>query len=218
MFDAIIARKARLEKIIEGAGKQPREDLITSAIFGTLRLLTPLSRSVALRCLADDGWDGDCDVYLWPFIRTGDEQAEPDVVLRRADGQFWIVEVKWGAGFQPDQIQKEIRVTQDGECLRRPLPAGPRQVAGYTLLGAEAKHTLELEKARNAFPELPITSLSWPEVAACLSDLIRRRQLEPGLKAWAEMTLGFLLETKQGRILSGWGRVEMPPPALFHFA
>ena len=115
MFDAVVAGKARLDIVIDGVGKQPREDLITSALFGTIRFLAPLSRSIALEALIGAKLEGIVDVHLWPYLRGEGENSEPDVVLAIQSGpnlDYWIVEVKWGANLGDDQIGREIRTTK----------------------------------------------------------------------------------------------------------
>lgn len=216
----MIARKARLESVIEGARKQPREDLITSALFGTIKFLTPSGRSEALRALTGKALHAQLDIFLWPCFKFMDSLAEPDVVLRaRAkDGPvFWIVEVKWGAPLGPDQVGREISALAHGICRRGGLSEGPRKIVGYTLLGAEAKHTVVMDKAVKQFRELEVVSLAWPVVAERLRQVERHNTADPGLAAWAEAAGAFLRTTSKGSVLGNWPELCTPASASYGF-
>lgn len=77
MFDAVIAHKARMEMVIDGLGKQPREDLVTSSLFGSLRFLTPSGQETAIEALVGIKIAGPVEIYLWPFLRGDGENSEP---------------------------------------------------------------------------------------------------------------------------------------------
>lgn len=207
MLHAINSRKARLEKIIDGVGKQPREDLITSALFGTIEFLSPPSRGVALGALT--GWHPleSQKIHFWPFFQLEAERAEPDIVLaaRNGDGwDYWIVEVKWGAGLGDDQIEREIRTLQQGSCLRGEIGKKPRNVVGYTLLGAEARHHASIASIGNQVSGVQFDAIPWTKITEKLRSLTNDEGSDPGLIAWACTAATFLSGTRKGSILGKW--------------
>ena len=227
MFHALIAGKARLKKIIDGGVKrQPREDLITSALFGTITFLASADRRMALKALTDTDLPGETEIILWPYLTApGEKSAEPDVVLKyqgEHGTQYWIVEVKWGAPLQKDQIGREINRVADGKCRWTLLPSEPRKVAGYTLLGKEDKHKLELETARKA-PEsstdgMEIFDITWPDLTRKLRSMKQELIDRPGLLAWTDAAEGFLSGTFPGAVLREWPEcMAIPKPTQFSF-
>lgn len=218
MFDAVIAHKARMEMVIDGLGKQPREDLVTSSLFGSLRFLTPSGQETAIEALVGIKIAGPVEIYLWPFLRGDGENSEPDVVIRCAAGSYWIVEVKWGAGLGEDQAGREIRTVRDGECRRGGLPDGPRAVTGYTLIGALERHAQEMERVRSEFAHsLTIVDFRWTDVTERLRNLVRNAAHDPGLVAWAKLTATFLDGQPEGMVLGEWPSLLMPDTCTFAF-
>lgn len=226
MFDAVIAKKAKMEKILHGAKRNPREDLVTSSLFGMLRLLTPDARQVALSVLCDHPLPSDAKIYLWPFFVGKGESSEPDVVLEFVEGglpAFWIIEVKWGAPLGVDQCAREIRTVVRGLCNRGDVPAGERKVLGYTLLGAEPHHQRALDDLRLATPNglenVPsdgIKSLEWSAATEQLRDL-ENEATDAGLKSWARLCANFLAGQPQGAVLGAWPMMTMPVKGSFIF-
>jgi len=210
-----------MDVIIYGAGKQPREDLVTSTLFGSMRFLSSESRRLAIEKLTGKKPEGEVDIYLWPYLRRVGENAEPDVVLRIKDGErfeYWIVEVKWGAGLGKDQVGREIRTVCDGECRRGGLPGGPRSVSGYTLIGALERHAAELERARREFDRsLTISDFHWTAITERLRTLARGAAHDPGLVAWATLAATFLGGQPEGMVLSEWPDLTMPDACDFSF-
>lgn len=228
MFHAVIAKKARIDNITDGATRHPREDLVTSALFGTVTFLTPPARQAALSTLIGHKLPADAKVILWPRLApcagTGGQRTEPDVVLEypgKTGPEYWIVEVKWGAALGDDQIRREIDAVRDGDCPKGALPYPPRAVAGYTLLGREAKHSKMFEGARNSCGKsdtaLEFQSISWPDLTERLRALTQAKDTDPGLKAWADATATFLSCTPQGAVLSKWPDLTVPPAVRFFF-
>lgn len=226
MFDAVIAKKARMDKILHGAKRNPREDLVTSSLFGMLRLLTPEARQAALSVLSDHPMPSDAKIYLWPFFVGKNENSEPDVVLEfMKDGRraFWIVEVKWGAPLGADQCAREIRTVARGSCLRGGVPVGERKVLGYTLLGAEPQHQkavsdlrLTVQNGLEAVPIDRIRSLEWTAAVENLRTL-ESDAADPGLKSWSQLSANFLAGQPQGAVLGGWPSMTMPVKGSFLF-
>lgn len=221
MLHAINAKKARLDRVIDGVGKQPRENLITSALFGTIQFLSAPAQSLALKALIGQELPDGAEIFLWPYLRHPEENAEPDVVLRiRTDDgpAYWIVEVKWGAPLGDEQVGREVRTLRDGECRRGGLPAENRNVIGYTLLGAEMKHTEAMQVAEGAFPALKFHSAKWPDVTTRLNRLSTESNDDPGLTSWARTAEDFLRGTPRGNVLGPWSPdIMMPQDASFTF-
>ncbi|MGR3271719.1 hypothetical protein [Thalassococcus profundi] len=224
MFDAVVARKARMGMVIDGLGKQPREDLVTSALFGAIRFLTPKGQVKAINALL--GIDSPfvqevsnpIEIYLWPYLRGKGENSEPDVVIRFSDGSYWIVEVKWGAGLGEDQIGREIRTVQRGECRRGGLPEGSRNVVGYTLLGALEKHGPAMDGARRMWEQcLSLSALPWTAVTEKLRELARNASDDSGLVAWSRLAAAFLGGEPEGKALGEWPVLQMPQSFTFSF-
>ncbi|MEI4488983.1 hypothetical protein V8J36_22620 [Frigidibacter sp. MR17.14] len=226
MFDAVIAKKARMSKILHDAKRNPREDLVTSSLFGVLPFLTPAARQEALSVLCGHPLPSDAKIYLWPFFVGNGESSEPDVVLEfthEGRAAYWIVEVKWGAPLGADQCAREIRTLSFGRCRRGGVPPGPRKVLGYTLLGAERHHELAVatlhEDARSgklkAVPAEGIRSLKWTTAGGNLR-LLEAASFDPGLKAWAGLSANFIAGQPQGAVLRTWPK--MTPPGRGGFA
>ena len=226
MFDAVIAKKARMEKILHDAKRNPREDLVTSSLFGMLRLLTPEARQAALSVLCDYPVPSDAKIYLWPFFVGEGENSEPDVVLEfMKDGRraFWIVEVKWGAPLGADQCAREIRTVAHGRCRRGGVPAGERKVLGYTLLGAEPQHQMAMADLHRtvlngleAVPIDAIRSLEWTAAAESLR-VLESDAADPGLKSWSRLSANFLAGQPQGAVLRDWPTMTIPAKGSFLF-
>ncbi|GLS81056.1 hypothetical protein [Paracoccus marinus] len=222
MLHAINAKKARLDRVIDGIGKQPRENLITSALFGTIEFLSAPAQKLALRALIGLELPGNAEIFLWPYLRHLKENAEPDVVLRVSTERgpvYWVVEVKWGAPFGNEQIGREIRTLRDGECYRGGLPAEYRKVIGYVLLGAETKHAEAMQEAEGELPDLSFHSVTWPEATNRLRRLAAESCGDSGLAAWARTAGDFLRGTPRGSVLVPWPPdIMMPRAESFTFA
>lgn len=218
MLHAIVARKARLEKILGNEAKRhPCEDLITSALFGTLSFLEPDDRGQVLNALT--GWKGEScpEIYLWESFNHG-SRCEPDVLLvERTDAGalYWIVESKWGAPLGGGQIVREIVSVQHGTVTKERESHFPiseqhacRNVVGYTLFGYEkTRHEHEIEAAKPMLPLSPFIfqTLDWRAIRRRLErlqDSADARRV--GLRAWLQVTIAFLRDTPKGSAFSGW--------------
>ncbi|MDO5704175.1 MAG: hypothetical protein Q4G49_03760 [Paracoccus sp. (in: a-proteobacteria)] len=226
MFEAVKYRKARLSVLIDDLGKQPREDLITSSIFGKLPLLTPTAQLHALRFLTGADLTGEIEVMLWP--RFGWPPTESDVLLKITNAgvtSYWIIEAKWGANLHPNQIANEIAAVRTRTFWPRshtgprliPLPLNGRRIAGYTLLGAEAKHDLQFDKARRDYDNVCFHRRTWPEIAQGLRNMFITDPGDPFLSAWAKMFADFLAETSKGQVLGHWRKLPMPEQEPYFF-
>ena len=85
MLHALNNKKARLDRIIKGVAKQPREDLITSTLFGSLEFMTDVSRAEALKALLGLELGPASRMTMWPKFYHGSQRVEPDLVI--VDGQ-----------------------------------------------------------------------------------------------------------------------------------
>ena len=200
--------------------------MITSSLFGTITFLASADRRLALKALTDTDLPGETEIFLWPYLTaSGEKSAEPDVVLKyqcEHGTQYWIVEVKWGARLQEDQIGREINRVADGKCQWTLLPSEPRKVAGYTLLGKEDKHNLELKTARKAFQSssdgLEILDITWPDLTRKLRSMKLDLKERPGLLAWTDAAERFLSGTSPGAVLREWPEcMAIPKPTQFSF-
>jgi len=220
MFDAVIAKKAKMQKILHDAKRNPREDLVTSSLFGSLRLLVPEARCRALGALCGENFPVDGIIYLWPFFVSDNETSEPDVVLEfLVDGRrfYWIVEVKWGASLGVDQSAREINTVSKGFCRRGGVLNGARDVIGYTLLGAEPKHANAMAALAEKFVVRPkIVSLKWSDTCENLRSLSVATD-DPGLKVWALLSADFLAGQPQGAVLGHWPIMTLPNDVSFNF-
>lgn len=226
MFDAVIAKKAKMEKILHDAKRNPREDLVTSSLFGMLRLLTPAARQAALSALCGHPLPSDANIYLWPFFVGKDKNSEPDVVLEFMENgrpAFWIVEVKWGAPLGPDQCAREIRTVAHGQCRRGGVPGDERKVLGYTLLGAEPQHQKAVDDlrlmVRNGLEAIPVNNIKTLEWTAAAKNLwaLENDATDPGLKSWSRLSADFLAGQPQGAVLGDWPSMTMPLEGSFAF-
>lgn len=207
MLHAMIARKARMSKIIDGAGKQPREDLVTSSLFGTLCFLSSSARRQALTALICADLRNDVEIKLWPKFKLEGRIVEPDVVIRttlNGRSELWIVEVKWGAHLHNNQVNREIAAVIQGDCIRGGIPRGQHLLRGYTLLGMEAHHEDAIGSARKSHNELGIHGISWHQATERLDELLRSPGIDHGLTVWAKVAADFLRGTPQGSVLGPW--------------
>jgi len=212
-----------MEKILHDAKRHPREDLVTSSLFGALRLLTPSARRDALGVLSGHKFESDVQIYLWPYFVGVGENSEPDVVLQgilHGQPYYWIVELKWGSGLGRDQGGREIRTVESGNCRRGGVPNFPdiRKVAGYTLLGEEPKHVAEISQlTSDQEPRRKVVSFTWKEMTERLNKLAQEVESEPGLMAWAKLAAEFLAGEPQGSVLGDWPILTATKECNFDF-
>lgn len=183
--------------------RRPQEDLVTSAVFGSLDLLDESAKRKALKLLlGHEAWQefnppesSQVKIELWPQgMRVDGKRVEPDVVLHAGD-QIIIVEVKWYAPLSPDQLDKEIR------AVRSFYPG--KNVLAILLLG----------DATLPFDFIPDRIFSnartWRDVARDVERAIARPTDSPG--QWADMITGFLRKTEFGRIFLGFDNLHCSP-------
>lgn len=196
--------RGKAASFLSGTGTRvPREDLVTSAIFGPLHYLPEPGRALdALLGPSPGGspWTSATSLRIdfWPRFKGG----EPDVVIEaRADRLLAriLVEVKWGAGLQPVQIDRYLQALSDA--------GRPADVA--ILLGAEDHHdTGARGDGRGAAPR------TWRDAARGLRDFVRRDGARRTPEArWAEDVQLFLQRDMRGRIFGDFRHLDLEGPA-----
>jgi len=197
--------RAGTDKLFKG--KRPQEDMVTSAVFGSIRLMSQEDRRRAInvvlgeKCFEEAGFaaeDSDIHISLWPRLKGLEDRkfVEPDVLLSCA-GKTLIVEVKWHAPLSERQIEQQI----DAVNLTKPVSA-------VVMLGEAGVE----EKVRS----IPCFRRTWRDVSSELQNWPNNS--ENAFDRWAETMREFLQETDMGRIFNG-----MPAPAetdqvTFHFS
>lgn len=203
MVLAAVAR-GKASSFLSGTGtRMPREDLITSAIFGPLPYLPDPARALdALLGAPSDGslWAGATSLRMdfWPRIMGN----EPDIVIEARTDRLLarvLVEVKWGAGLQTAQIDRYLDA----------LSAAGRPANVTILLGAEDHHdTGARGDGRGATPR------TWRDAARGLRDLIRTDGSRRSPEAlWARDVHLFLQRDMRGRIFGDFRHLGLEGPA-----
>ncbi|EBA05877.1 hypothetical protein [Sagittula stellata] len=173
-------------------GKRPQEDLVTSAVFGSIRLMPLDAQRPALSTLLgekviDDHLPGtgQIKIDLWPrFHKVGRIYVEPDVVLT-CDARCLVVEVKWHAVLGKDQLEDQV------------LSVDPKASA-VVLLGENDQ--------RDAVHGVPLFPRSWRSVAESCGRAARETSQ---ISSWANTIAEFLKQTDVGAVFTG-----IPEPIL----
>jgi hypothetical protein len=195
MMEAVGRRKAHWlfgagsEKTFSGK-RRPQEDMVTSAVFGSIRLMSSEDRRKALEVLlgreafeaAAFAPDRDVDVVLWPRLAgfEGRRHVEPDVLLKAA-GKTVIVEVKWHAPLSERQLEQQIEAV------------GVDYVSAVVMLGEAGVDERTLDT--------PCFRRTWREVSGELQQ--KQDDTNTPLGRWVMMMRMFLQETDMGRIFYG---------------
>lgn len=201
MMDAIARRKAhRLfgsdsDALFLGK-RRPQEDMITSAVFGSIRLMSSSDRCEALALLLGVGYrgavrpapDGDIAIRLWPQLpgSVGRRYVEPDVILS-GDGWTVIVEVKWHAPLSDRQIEHQI------DAARR----NGHVVDAVVVLGEAGPH--------EDISRVPCIRRTWRDVSESVQMRLRAQHDIVPLDVWLRLMRDFLQQTDMGRIFHGIG-------------
>lgn len=199
MLHALNNKKARLDRLIKGASKQPREDLITSTLFGPLDFMPRESRPKALRALLGLELGDASKMVLWPRFYRGSRRVEPDILI--IDDQHWhIVEVKWGAHLGVGQLERQLDAVAKWDCRRQGLGSAPRNVETITILGFERHHAPQV--AACVGNPVPVRPRTWQEVARDMWQL--KIDSRDALASWAQQVHQFLTNTPKARTMTGW--------------
>ncbi|ATQ55997.1 hypothetical protein [Paracoccus yeei] len=215
MLHALNNKKARLDRIIKGVAKQPREDLITSTLFGSLEFMTDVSRAEALKALLGLELGPASRMTMWPKFNRGSQRVEPDLVI--VDGQeCHIVEVKWGAHLGIRQLERQFDAVGRWDCRKQDrdlLGPAPRKVKSLTILGFERHHAAQVAECTGAV--VPIRQRTWQEVARDMWKL--KLESTDALAAWAQQVHQFLTNTPKARTMTGWPELVPVEPSHLKF-
>ncbi|SDG51998.1 hypothetical protein [Alloyangia pacifica] len=209
MLEAVARRKAHWLFNAESAksfyGKRrPQEDMVTSAVFGSISQMSPEDRYGAIEILLgrdafkETGFtpEDDIDLDFWPRLAgpAGRRHVEPDILLKSA-GRTAVVEVKWHAPLSERQLEQQVEA------------AGTESITAVVMLG-EAGVEDEICGVR-AFRR------TWRDVAAELQKASAPRRSP--LWRWQATMLAFLQETDMGRVFAGLSAIADPDGASFQF-
>lgn len=209
MMEAVARRKAHWlfgagsEKNFSGK-RRPQEDMVTSAVFGSIRLMSPEDRFTAIEVLLGrDAFeatgfakDHDIKIELWPRLAgpKGRRHVEPDVLLEAA-GKTTIIEVKWHAPLSERQLEQQVAAV------------GVDHVTSVVILG-EAGIDDEICGT-------PGYRRTWRDVSG---ELQHRTAVEStSLGRWIATMRAFLQETDMGRVFGGLPQIAELGRITFQF-
>lgn len=214
MMEAVARRKASW---LFGAGsdksfsgkRRPQEDMVTSAVFGSIRLMSPEDRYRAVEVLlGSDACSAaafvknvDIEVDLWPRLPglNGRRHVEPDVLLK-ATGRNVIVEVKWHAPLSKRQLDHQIEAV------------GAHNVDAVVMLGEADVDEMICNK--------PSFRRTWRDVSGEFQIWLKqnRGDAHTPLGRWIAMMCAFLQETDMGRVFGGLSGIADPGQVAFRFS
>lgn len=214
MLHALNNKKARLDRIIKGVAKQPREDLITSTLFGPLDFMSEAARAEALSALLGLDLGLASKMKLWPRFYHGSQRVEPDLVI--VDGlSCHIVEVKWGAYLGIGQLEGQLDAVAAWGCRKQDLDllgVAPRTVNTLTVLGYEPHHASQVAACVR-----PIRQRTWQEVAHDTYELELELGPKDPLAAWAQQIHQFLTNTPKARPMTKRPELQAVDPGHLNF-
>lgn len=209
MMEAVGRRKAHWlfgagsEKTFSGK-RRPQEDMVTSAVFGSIRLMSLEDRRKAIEVLlgrnafetSNFARDHDINTVLWPRLEGPEDRrhVEPDVLLNSA-GRTTIVEVKWHAPLSKDQLKLQIKAV------------GAENVSAVVMLGEAGVEEKILDT--------PCFRRTWRDVSGELQK--RHDDTDTPLGRWVMMMRTFLQETDMGRIFNGLPEPRDAGNAIYRF-
>lgn len=209
MLHAIGSRKARLAHFRAAGLRVPLEDIVTSAVFGPLLFLSPADRDQCLRGLFGRlGLDmsactGLLTLSLWPRCATDrrfrTRSIEPDVLVRDPTGVVAVIEVKWGAPLDEDELAGQWAALSARERDGAHHLLVVRSRAGYSAsISEDGAHLLSCGYGRWN----PAVRL-WCEIAQAMEDLAEDLAVPGHLKTWALVVADFL-RREDGLSMQGW--------------
>ena len=197
MLEAIARGKASMARLTGGSGPQPREDMVTSALFGPLRMMAPPDRARALSALLDVplGYATEVEVELW-WPRGRGRQADVLIEASRAGAAIRVlVEVKWGAPLSKNQL------VHYAELIRTRYRRPPDHIV---LLGYEPHHEVPVETQERTLGR-EVVRRGWREAARALRCEARRETGRGGaVEIWADQVFRFLQRTEKGHLFVGF--------------
>ena len=205
MLEAIAGGKASMTRLMGRPGRQPREDMVTSALFGPLRMMTPRDRARALSALLGVPLSDATTVEVklwWPKGRG----RQTDVLIqatRGGDAVRVLVEVKWGAPLSENQL------VDYAELVRTRHGRPPDNVV---LLGYEQHHEVAVETQETTLGR-EVVRRRWREAARALRDEARRETGQAGaVEVWADQVFRFLQRTGKGHLFAGFEGLGIRSP------
>lgn len=204
MMEAVARRKAHW---LFGSGsdgtfngkKRPQEDMVTSAVFGSIRLMSAVDRSHAIEmllgadCFKKAGFEIGCEIEiaLWPSLRgaEGRKRVEPDVLLT-CMGKTVIVEVKWHAPLSERQLEHQIEAARLAD----------RNVTAVVMLGEAGVDDI--------LSDILCFRRTWREVSGAAQARLRERMAYQTFNTWLRTIHEFLHQTDMGRIFNGLQRIQ----------
>lgn len=184
--------------------RRPQEDMVTSAVFGSIRLMSSEDRFCAIRkLLGNDAFntteftpDHEIAIELWPrLVGPNDRRhVEPDVLLISADKTV-IVEVKWHAPLSERQLAQQIEAV------------GEEKVKCVVLLG-------EAGIDDDIFC-VPAFRRTWRDVSGDLQRSALDETTSVG--RWIATMRAFLQETDMGHVFAGFREIVDPGRVVFRF-
>lgn len=210
MMEAVARRKANWlfragsDKSFSG-NRRPQEDMVTSAVFGSIKLMSIEDRAQALALLlgedhfsdtSDPADPGDIRIDLWPYLTGMADRrgVEPDVLLVTPDKTV-IIEVKWHAPLSDNQIQHQIDAVNDSEDY-------PNAAAVVVLGDATVDEKIQIAKRR-----------TWRDVSGAVQDRQRFPVASAPFGAWLNVMHAFLQQTDMARIFNGLSALNESPLA-----
>ncbi len=208
-MEAVARRKAHW---LFGAGsensfsgkRRPQEDMVTSAVFGSIRMMSPNDRFKAIELVlgrdaveaSEFTPDNDIEVNLWKRFDglRGRRHVEPDILLSSL-GKTAIVEVKWHAPLSDRQLEQQVQAV------------GPNIVTAVIVLGDAGVEQNVLDK--------PAFLRTWRDVSGELQSW--RGDTGTPLGRWVETMCSFLQETDMGRVFDGIPEPEDEGSVAYRF-
>ena len=178
-------------------GRRPQEDLVTSAVFGSIDLLTGPARRRALELVVgkkainalcerhDD--TAEIGIEFWKRLERPaiGPTVEPDILLNLGKHTV-VVEVKWHSQLGTDQLASQVEAVRDNNL-------GPIAIVA---LGATDQPA--------TIARVPCTSRTWRDVSGAIQTALNSNDsLEVNLSKWVARVFAFLHETDNGRIFNG---------------
>lgn len=200
MMEAVARRKAHWlfrtgsERSFSGK-RRPQEDMVTSAVFGSIRLLSPADRRKAIELIVGEECfnaalfpdDQDIEITLWPSLPgpDGGGRVEPDILLISARRTV-IIEVKWHAHLSEDQLEKQVAAAE----------LDKHNVVAVQMLGEAI--------VKDAISGKPCFRRTWRDVSGAVQERLRYGGDKSGAFCnWLCIMRDFLRQTDMGRIFAG---------------
>ena len=199
MLDAVARRKAH--RLFDRKGgdlfrglRRPQEDMITSAVFGLVRLMPASPRYHALRLVLGEGplevadfSEGmELTIDLWKSLRglRGRRSVEPDVIVSSGNKSI-VVEVKWHAPLSENQLELQVHAAR----------LNGHEVGAIVMLGEPG--------VLDQLGGVPCFRRTWRDVSGDCQRWCRWRRESADNLAWAATLRDFLAQTDMGRIFCG---------------